>query len=209
MRSREYAALRRQLYREGILDHSRSSIRAAEPEDLDVWFADPRVRLVAQQEIDRIFVFSQQIEELEAEIRRFARQRRGYRRLLQLPGVGEVLAAIIYYEVGDIGRFSSAKNFSSYCRVVPGAANSANVKRRGRGSKQGNPQLKLAFTQASVHAVRCYPKVRHVYERHRRRHRGAGGTLIAKNIIAHKLALAAYYILRDGADYQEKLAFGN
>jgi Transposase IS116/IS110/IS902 family len=31
---------------------------------------------------------------------------------------------------------------------------------RGRASKQGNHYLKAAFSQAAVHAVRCYPKVR-------------------------------------------------
>lgn len=209
MRAREYVALRQQLYGEGILDHSCNRVRSAEPEDLERWFKDPRVRLIAHQEVDRIFVFTQQIEELEAEIARCAGQRRGYRRLLQLPGVAEVLAAVIYYEIGDIHRFASAKNFSSYCRLVPGVAHSGETQRRGRGSKQGNPHLKLAFTQAAIHAVRSYAKIRRVYERHLHRHRGSGGPLIAKNIIARKLALAAFHMLRDGADYKETLSFGN
>jgi transposase len=49
--------------------------------------------------------------------------------------------------------------------VIPGIAQSGNVTRRGRASKQGNHYLKAAFSQAAVHAVRCYPKVRRYYGR--------------------------------------------
>jgi transposase len=83
------------------------------------------------------------------------------------------------------------------------------VSRRGRGSKQGNAHLKSAYTQAATYAVRCYAKIRGCYERHLRRHSGFGGKLIAKNIIAHKLALVCYHILREGASYEEKRMFGN
>ena len=62
------------------------------------------------------------------------------------------------------------KAFSSYCRVVSGIAQSGQVTRRGRASKQGNHYLKWALSQAAVHAVRCYPKVRRYYEQQMKRH---------------------------------------
>ena len=142
MRSRELMAIRRQLYQEGILEHSARKVRNADPEDLARWFQDPRVRRIAHQEIDRIALFSKQIEKLEEEIHRAAKKDSDFLRLCQLPGVGQILAAVIFYETGSIDRFPSGKNYSSYCRVVPGVASSANVRRRGRGSKQGNAQLK-------------------------------------------------------------------
>src|SRR5207253_2924758 len=83
---------------------------------------------------------------------------------------------------------SKLQVFSSYCRLVPGIAQSGNVTRRGRASKQGNHYLKAAFSQAAVHAVRCYPKVRRYYERQLKRHQGRGRQMICYNIIAHKLA---------------------
>jgi transposase len=132
-----------------------------------------------------------------------------YDRLLAIEGIGKTLAITIYYEVGDISRFPNARMFSSYCRVVPGVAQSGTSTRRGRGSKQGNPYLKWAFTQAAVHAVRVAPSVRRCYERHLRRHRGRGRKLIAYNIIAHKLAQAVYHVLRDEVDYKEEMLFGS
>jgi transposase len=73
--------------------------------------------------------------------------------------VGQTIALTILYEVGEPTRFANVKEFSSYCRVVPGIAQSGKVSGRGRASKQGNHYLKAAFSQATVHAVLCYPQV--------------------------------------------------
>jgi hypothetical protein len=43
--------------------------------------------------------------------------------------------------------------------------------------------------------VRCYPKVRRYYERQLKRHQGRGRQMICYNIIAHKLAQAAFHVL--------------
>ena len=125
-----------------------------------------------------------------------------------MPGVGQTIALTILYEVGELTRFASVKDFSSYCRVIPGIAQSGNVTRRGRGSKQGNHYLKAAFSQAAVHAVRCYPKVRRCYERQLKRHQGRGRQMICYNIIAHKLAQAAFHVLKEQTEYREELLFG-
>lgn len=96
--------------------------------------------------------------------------------------MGQTIALTILYEVGELTRFANVKVFSSYCRVVPGIAQSGNVTRRGRASKQGNHYLKAAFSQAAVHAVRCYPKVRRYYERQMKR---APGTRATDDLLQH------------------------
>jgi transposase len=115
---------------------------------------------------------------------------------------------MILYEVGEISRFPSARDFCSYCRLVPGVAQSGETSRRGRSSKQGNAYLKHAFSQAAVHAVRCYPVVRRTFERQQAKHRGRAKSLVAYSVIAHKLGLAAYHVLRDQTPYKEELLFG-
>jgi hypothetical protein len=42
-----------------------------------------------------------------------------YEHLRTIPGVGKILALTIYYEVGEIARFGSARQFCSYARVDP------------------------------------------------------------------------------------------
>ncbi len=184
-----------------------AGIKTATETELEQWFEHPLVRLHASQELRRIELYSEQIAELEKTILELAQTERSYELLQQLPGVGQTIALTILYEVGELTRFANVKVFSSYCRVVPGIAQSGNTG-RGRASKQGNHYLKAAFSQAAVHAVRCYPKVRRYYERQLKRHQGRGRQMICYNIIAHKLAQAAFHILKEQTEYRAELLFG-
>ena len=97
---------------------------------------------------------------MESTILALARKEQAYQRLQKLPGVGQIIALSIFYEVGEIDRFANVKVFSSYCRVVMGVAQSGQVTRRGRARKQGNHYLKWALSQAAVHAVQFHAHVR-------------------------------------------------
>jgi transposase len=207
-RAEEYGSLRRLLLRHGLMSGAEGQIKQADEADLARWFTHPLVRMPAHQELQRIALYSEQITELESLILAQAEPLDAYPRLQTIPGVGIILALTILYEVGEISRFESVRTFCSYCRVVPGIAQSGPVTRRGRASKQGNHYLKWALSQAAVHAVRCYPKIKRSYERQLNRHRGRGRKMIADNIIAHKLAQAVYHVLREGTEYREELLFG-
>jgi transposase len=208
VRAGEYGSLRRLLLREGILSQRQQEIKTAEESDLEQWFEHPLVRLHASQELSRIQLYSQQIAALEASSLAEAKTEWGFAALQQLPGIGPILALTILYETGELSRFASEKDYSSYSRVVPGVAQSGPVTRRGRGSKQGNHYLKWAFSQAAVHAVRSYPKVRRYYERQLRRRRGRARQMVVYNMIAHKLAQGAYHVLKERTAYREELLFG-
>jgi transposase len=147
------------------------------------------------------------VSTIEERILQAAAHQDGYARLMQVPGLGKALSAIVFYETGDVSRFPSARHYSSYCRLVPGTADSGGHSKPGRGAKQGNPHLKAAFTQAAQCAVRHYPSLRDFYERQAGRHPGRGSRLIATDILGHRLALAAYHILKEGTDYDDKKLF--
>ncbi len=208
LRATEYGNLRRLLLRQGILDATRADVRDPSEEDLEVWFKHPMIKMHAQQELDRIALYSRQIKNLETTILATVAASAPYDRLLGIAGIGKILALTILYEIGDMARFKDIDHFVSYCRLIPGVAQSSKSNRRGRGSKQGSHYLKWAFSQAAIHAVRCYPKIRQCYDRQVNRHRGRYRKLIATNIIAHKLAQAAFHVLAHGTVYQEKLMFG-
>ena len=207
-RAGEYGSLRRLMLRQGILSRRQQEIKQAEERDLEKWFTHPLVRLHASQELERIGLYTQQLKELETTILEQAKKEWAFERLQQLPGIGPIIALTIFYEMGELGRFATEKHFSSYCRVVSGVAQSGQSTKRGRGSKQGNHYLKWALSQAAVHAVRCYPRVRRYYERQLRRHRGRGRQMVVYNIIAHKLAQGIYHVLKERTEYREELLFG-
>jgi transposase len=157
-RADEYGAIRRLLYRHGVLEHTRQSTTKLNDDRIDELFDEPLVQLHAHQELERVQLYSKQIEVLDDRLLSIASAREDYRRLQTLPGVALILALSILYETGPIERFASAKTYSSYCRVVPGIGQSSGVtRRRGRQSKQGNPFLKSAFSQAATHAVPLRP----------------------------------------------------
>ena len=83
-------------------------------------------------------------------------------RLLWIPGIGKMNAFTILLEIDDINRFPDVKNFFSYSRLVPSARNSGG-KSKQRSSKDGNKYLKVAFSDAAVHAVQYYPVIRKFY----------------------------------------------
>src|SRR5260370_15305763 len=207
-RAGEYGSLRRLLLRQGILSSKQSELKTADAAALEQWFDHPLVRMRASQELQRISLYSKQITKMESTILGLARKEQVYALLQKLPGVGQIIALSIFYETGEVGRWANAKVFHSYCRVVMGVAQSGKVTRRGRAPKQGNPYLKWALSQAAVHAVQFHPRVRRYYEHQMKRHQGRGRKLVVYNIIAHKLAQAAFHILKEECEYREELLFG-
>jgi transposase len=117
--------------------------------------------------------------------------------LLAVPGIGKLTAFTIYLEIDGIDRFASDKHFASYCRLVPGADNS-NRHVHHRSSKDGNKYLKIAFTEAAVHAIQYYPEFKSFYQRLARRSNQA----IARTVVAKELAKIVYYILKNKTDYR-------
>jgi transposase len=128
-----------------------------------------------------------------------------YIQLLTLPGVGRTLAMTIMLETGPISRFDKVGRYASYCRKVSSKWTS-NEKVKGQGNKKnGNRYLAWAFSEAAEHARRHHAGSGNFYQRKLRQKKNM---MVAHNALAHKLARAAYWILRDNVPFQEAKMFG-
>jgi transposase len=116
--------------------------------------------------------------------------------LAQIPGIGKLSAFTIFLETDGMERFPSPRHFFSYCRVVPGAANSGG-KTRNQRSKEGNRYLKATFGHAALRAIQYYPEVRAFYQKKLR----GKNRFIAKAIVAKEIARVAYYVLHDHVEF--------
>jgi transposase len=67
--------------------------------------------------------------------------------LRTIPGVGKILALVIFYEIHDINRFPKVGNFISYARLVKCAHESAGKRRTGKNSKIGNAKALSIIAQ--------------------------------------------------------------
>lgn len=112
----------------------------------------PLRQLALKNEMAMIRHFDHQIFQLEEELQRQTKKVAGrdYTLLQGVPGIGESLGLTILYEIGDINRFPTVKDFLSYCRLVRGTVASAGRIKGLRGSKLGNPYLRWAFGEAAV-----------------------------------------------------------
>lgn len=119
-------------------------------------------------------------------------------------GIGEILGATILLESGPIERFHRVGNYASYCRLVA-SERWSNGKMKGTGNRKcGNKYLSWAYTEAAHFAIRFDDRARRFYDRKRAQRNG----IVAVRAVAHKLARACYFILRDGVPYQSAKLFG-
>jgi transposase len=86
--------------------------------------------------------------------------------LIDLFGIGPILAAKILGRVGDARRFPSAARFASYCGVAPIEASSGDVVRH-RLSRAGDRQLNFALYMMALCQARQHPEGRAYFLRKR------------------------------------------
>ena len=181
-----------------------NALKKLTPDDLSQWIEDPNVRLSMIASLAMIDAASEQIEELERAILEQATHNASHRLLTTIPGVGPIIASTIEYETGDIGRFPTVGNYVSYCRLVRAERNS-NQRVKGQGlRKNGNRYLSWAYHEAAHFALRFQPKAQRWHEKKRSR----TCPLVAIRALAHKLARAAYFMMRDQVPYQPARLFG-
>jgi transposase len=119
--------------------------------------------------------------------------------LMSMPGVGKLIAATILAEIGDIGRFNSAKALCNWAGLTPRVHQSDRIVRHGRISKQGSRYLRSAMVCAAITACRVSPRWSRVYERVARR----SGWRAAKVAVGRRLLTVVYFMLKRNQPYQE------
>lgn len=145
-----------------------------------------------------------QISALERSIVAKVKMRAEYNALRTVTGIGNVLALTIALETGDIGRFAGAGNFASYARTVKSTRES-NGKKKGQGNpKCGNKYLAWAFIEAAHFAVRYDATIKRWYQKKCT----SSLSVVALKAVAHKLARACYYVMKDGRSFDATRAFG-
>jgi transposase len=115
-----------------------------------------------------------------------------YQRLKTVPGIGAILGLVLLYEIHDIRRFASVRQFVSYCRLVRCSHESAGKKTAGKGNKIGNAHLKWAFSEAACLMLREVPAAKSFVARLERKH----GKAKALSILAARLGRTVYWMLK-------------
>jgi transposase len=166
----------------------------------DVGQLDALYQLQAGCHAAQIQLLAQQIRTLEHTLYPYLIPNADVQRLLWIPGLGKVNAFTIYTEIDGIARFPSCGQFFSYCRLVPGADNSAGRTRHRSGSKAGSRYLKLAFSHAGIRAVQYHPEIRAFFKAKARKK----AIRVARTLVALELARIVYHVLRTGEAFNDQ-----
>lgn len=152
---------------------------------------------------DCIDYFGRKIREVESAVEDKVELEKPYSGLQTIPGIGKIISLTIMLESGMVKRFASVGNFASYCRKVPSKW-TTNNKNKGKGnSKNGNRYLAWAFGEAAELTRRFDRHARSFYNRKAAK----TNVNVAHSALAHKLCRAAYFIMRDGVEYDPKKLF--
>jgi transposase len=156
--------------------------------------------MVSKETIDFL---THKIRSIERAIQGKIQLKEPYRYLLTLPGVGTVLALTIMLESGPISRFAKVGNYVSYAIKVSSQW-TTNGKKKGKGNKKnGNRYLAWAFSEAAELARRYNSQAKAYYNRKMQK----TNFMVAHSALSHKLARAAYYIMRDQVPFKPEKLF--
>jgi len=161
------------------------------------------IKMAIKANLIMIRALNQQIELLEKTVKRQIEFKPEFQSLLTISGIGYILGMTIMLEIGDINRFPRVGNFSSYCRCVD-SSRFSNGKIKGTNNrKNGNKYLAWAFVEAAHSIIRHNKTAHRFYQRKRAQKNGA----VATKALAHKLARAAYYVIRNREPFKQELLF--
>lgn len=119
--------------------------------------------------------------------------------LSTMPGVGPILSLTIHSEIGDIARFRTAKQLSSYAGLCPSTAQSGGRVRHGGITRQGSRWLRWALVEAAIHACSYPGPLRDHYLRLKRRK----GNKVARVAVARKISTYVFFMLKEKKTFED------
>lgn len=167
------------------------------------WLATQVLPGAGRESVDQLLrlhdFLVQELEKAEGYLRAVEGQFPELRQLRTLPGIGEILAPVIWSEIGKLERFRSAEALVNYTGLVPSLYESGEVSIRGGITHQGSAWLRWALVQAANGVIQGENPFARRYRRLRRRKTAN----VAKTAIARSLARCVYGVLKSGGSYQE------
>ena len=181
-----------------------NKIKRLSMEQLSEDFPDANICMAVNGNLAILQCLTVQIKTIEASLKQQLKLRDEFINLTSIEGIGLILALTIMLETGSISRFEKVGNYASYCRCVNGARYSNGKKKSNTNTKNGNKYLAWAFIEAANFAIRFNDTVKRYYQRKLAK----TNVIVAKKAVAHKLARACFYVLRDQVVFDVNKAFG-
>jgi transposase len=165
----------------------------------EAWWKRQSISSLEKMQIRQELVLLQEIEKLKLAVdEELQRQSTGPTwgkqalQLMQLPGIGFVVAMTVLSAIGDITRFENAKQLVGYAGIGAGVHDSGKTHKEKKITKKGRRELRWAMVEAAWRAVRMSPFWKEEYEKHLKRMRKPNQAIV---VIARKLLIAIWHVL--------------
>ncbi len=180
-----------------------NDIKKLENEVLMGMFEDEHHIMVVQSNNEIIDYLSEQIDRIEKAVVKQVKLRYPYEKLLTVNGIGKILGITIMLETGDINRFATVSDYSSYCRCVSSKKISNGKKKGENNKKNGNKYLAWAYVEAANFMRRFCPEARSWHQRKAAK----TNNIVATKALSNKIARACYYIIKEQVPFDPKRLF--
>jgi transposase len=168
-------------------------------------FKNPSVSKSVETDLAIITALNQVLKPLEWHIEKSARAHDYHTLYLlrSIPGVGQILALVILYEIHKIKRFPTVQDFSSYARLVRPKKESDGKWAGHSNKKIGNHHLKWAIKEAAIIFLRESAQAKYYVGKLERKYNKGK----ALGIFTHKLGRAIYFMLKNKEAFDMKRFF--
>jgi transposase len=143
--------------------------------------------------VDRLEFLERQCVPLEDEVRKSARVNDDVKILMSIPGVDYYLASLTSSFIGDVNRFPSDDHLASFFGIVPTSRDSANVKRRGKMTKDGSSIARWTLSVMVDTITQHNEPIREYYQSVKKR---TGSGKLAHVATMRKLTRMLYHMLQ-------------
>src|SRR5205814_4603007 len=104
-----------------------------------------------------------QIQQLNHQITLIARQDEACQRLLEIPGVGVLVATALVAAIGNGSTFRQGRDFAAWLGLVPRQHSTGDNTRLLGISKRGNPYLRRLFVHGARSAILHVDREQHTF----------------------------------------------
>ncbi len=139
------------------------------------WEAQKNISTLEKMQIRQELALLQEVEKLKVAVdeelqRQSTSSTWGKQALqiMQLPGVGFIVAMTVLAAIGDISRFENAKQLVGYAGIGAGVHDSGKTHKEKKITKKGRRELRWAVVEAAWRAIRLSPFWKAEYEKHLR-----------------------------------------
>ena len=164
-------------------------------------------RLCLQMLAAQLFVVKEQILENDRRVRASARETELGRRLMEIPGVGPLLASAFIATVADPAAFKTGRGLAAWIGLVPKQRSSGGKERLGGITKAGNRYLRQMLVVGAMAVIRYAgqhgtrrPWLVQLMQRR--------STKVAAVALANKTARIIWALMTSGERYREPTPAG-